>query len=70
MSEYVVLAQQYMNPEDPDSEIVEWKVGTLEQAKYWIEKWERDGLNVHVRKCTAPLNSEFVKALISNAVVR
>jgi hypothetical protein len=70
MNEYVVLAQQYMNVNDPDSELVEWKVGTLEQAKFWVEKWERDGYNVHVRKCTNPLNSEFVKALIDTAVVR
>lgn len=62
MSEYVVLATQQMNIDDPESEIAEWKVGTLEQARYWIEKWEQDGYIVHVRKCTNPLNTEFVKA--------
>lgn len=65
MDEYVVLATQYANINDPESEIPEWTVGTLEQAKYWIDKWERAGYAVHVRKCTRPLNSEFVKASIN-----
>jgi hypothetical protein len=62
MNEYVVLAHQFSNPEDWDSSIAEWKVGTIEQAKYWLEKWESEGYIVHVRQCTHPLNSEFVKA--------
>jgi hypothetical protein len=70
MNEYVILAQQYMNPSDYESELVEWKVGTLEQAKFWYEKWTGEGYNVHVRKCTNPLNPEFVQALIDTAVVR
>jgi hypothetical protein len=66
MTEYVVLAQQFGNKEDFDSSIAEWTVGTLEQARYWTEKWERDGYIVHVRKCTHPLNNEFVKAAINH----
>ncbi len=62
MNEYVVLAQVYANESDLESSIAEWTVGTLEQAAYWTRKWETEGYNVHVRKCTHPLNSEFVKA--------
>ena len=62
MTEYVVLAQTWANKEDPESNIAEWTVGTLEQAAYWTKKWERDGYIVNVRKCTHPLNTEFVKA--------
>jgi hypothetical protein len=62
MNEYVVLAQQLANKEDLESSIAEWTVGTLEQAAYWATKWERDGYIVNVRKCTHPLNTEFVKA--------
>jgi hypothetical protein len=62
MTEYVVLAQVWANKEDPDSNIAEWTVGTLEQAAYWTKKWEDEGYIVNVRKCTHPLNSEFVKA--------
>lgn len=65
MNEYVVLATQQINIDDPESEVAEWTVGTLEQAKYWTEKWERDGYAVHVRKCTHPLNNEFVKAAVN-----
>jgi hypothetical protein len=69
MNEYVVLATQFTDPTDYDTELCEWKVGTLEQAKYWIEKWESEGYHVNVRKCTNPINPEFVKALIDKAVV-
>ena len=62
MTEYVVLAQTWANKEDPESNIAEWTVGTLEQAAYWTKKWESDGYIVNVRKCTHPLNTEFVKA--------
>jgi hypothetical protein len=67
MNEYVVLAHQYANLHDPESDIAEWKVGTFEQAAYWVNKWENEGYNVHVRKCTHPLNSEFIKAGIDKA---
>lgn len=62
MNEYVVLATQYANVNDPESEIAEWTVGTLEQAAYWTKKWEDAGYKVNVRKCTHPLNPEFIKA--------
>ena len=62
MNEYVVLAQVWANESDPESNIAEWTVGTLEQAAYWTRKWEDQGYVVNVRKCTHPLNSEFVKA--------
>ena len=62
MNEYVVLAQQLANKEDLESSIAEWTVGTLEQAAYWVKKWENQGYTVNVRKCTHPLNTEFVKA--------
>ena len=62
MNEYVVLATQHMNPEDPESEVAEWIVGTMETAAYWAQKWEDQGYVVNVRKCTHPLNNEFVKA--------
>jgi hypothetical protein len=62
MNEYVVLAQQLANKEDFDSSIAEWTVGTLEHAAYWTKKWEDQGYTVNVRKCTHPLNTEFVKA--------
>ena len=62
MNEYVVLATRQWNVDDPESETCEWKVGTLEQAAHWTNKWEGEGYIVHVRKCTHPLNTEFVKA--------
>jgi hypothetical protein len=62
MNEYVVLATQWMNPSDPDSEICEWTVGTLERAAYMAKKFEDEGFTVHVRKCGNPLNTEFIKA--------
>ena len=62
MNEYVVLALQWMNKEDPQSDVAEWTVGTLEHAAHWAKKWEDQGYTVHVRKCTHPLNTEFVKA--------
>jgi hypothetical protein len=65
MTEYVVLAQVYANESDPESSIAEWVVGTLEQAAYWTRKWEDQGYKVNVRKCTHPLNTEFVKAGIN-----
>lgn len=69
MNEYVLLAQQFSNPEDPESAIAEWKVGTFEQVAYWMEKWEAEGFACHVRRCTNPLNSEFVKARIEKVVM-
>jgi len=66
MNEYVVLAQTWSNKEDPESNIAEWTVGTLEQAAYWIKKWEDQGYTVNVRKCTHPLNTEFVKASLNH----
>lgn len=62
MNEYVVLATQYMNVDDPESELCEWTVGTREQVSYWIKKWEEQGYKVNVRKCTHPLDVEFFKA--------
>ena len=62
MTEYVVLAPTMANESDPDSSIAEWIVGTLDQAAYWTQKWEDQGYTVNVRKCTHPLNTEFVKA--------
>jgi hypothetical protein len=64
MDNYVILAQQWTNPEDPDSNIAEWKVGTFEQVAYWLEKWEAEGFMCNVRRCSNPLNTEFVKARI------
>lgn len=66
MNEYVVLAHVYANEYDFDSGISEWVVGTLEQAAHWTTKWEREGYKVEVRKCTHPLNTEFVKAGINH----
>lgn len=62
MNEYVVLGYYYANPSDPESEVVEWKVGTLEQADYWHTKWSREGYIVHIRKCSHPLNAEHLFA--------
>lgn len=62
MNEYVVLAQLMANKADLESTIAEWTVGTLEHAAHWAKKWEDQGYMVHVRKCTHPLNTEFVKA--------
>jgi hypothetical protein len=62
MNEYVVLAQMWANEADPESNIAEWTVGTLEHAAYWTQKWEDQEYTVNVRKCTHPLNTEFVKA--------
>jgi hypothetical protein len=70
MTEYVVLAQQEFNIFDPESDVAEWRVGTLDQAKFWYEKWTSQGYEVQVRKCTNALNPEFVQALIDTAVVR
>ena len=70
MSEYVVLAQQLANKEDLESSIAEWMVGTMEQAAYWVQKWEDQGYIVHVRKCTHPLNPEFVKAGLNHKAER
>jgi len=64
MNEYVVLAQTTNGSIDDTA--AEWTVGTLEQAAYWTKKWEDEGYLVHVRKCTHPLNSEFVKAGINH----
>ena len=61
MDEYIVLMQSYMNPDDPDSDIADWKVGTFEQAKYWVKKWENEGYTCSVRRCTRPINIEFVR---------
>jgi|DEB0MinimDraft_6_1074348.scaffolds.fasta_scaffold01229_12 hypothetical protein len=68
MNEYVVLAQKWANPSDPESDIAEWKVGTFEQIAYWLEKWEDEGYLCNVRRCTNPLNNEFVKARIEKVV--
>jgi len=62
VNEYVVLAQMWANQDDPESNIAEWTVGTMEQAAYWTKKWEEQGYFVNVRKCTHPLNTEFIKA--------
>lgn len=62
MNEYVVLAQQWMNEADFESNVERWTVGTMEQAAYWTKKWEDQGYKVDVRKCTHPLNPEFIKA--------
>lgn len=62
MDEYIVLATKMWNFDDPESETCEWKVGTREQAQYWLSKWEDEGYVVHVRKCGRPLNPEFIKA--------
>jgi len=62
MNEYVVLAQMWGNEDGAETNIAEWTVGTLEQAAYWTKKWEDQGYFVNVRKCTHPLNTEFVKA--------
>ena len=59
MNEYVVLANKVL---DNDFGPAQWVVGTMEQAAYWTERWEGEGYIVHVRKCTHPLNTEFVKA--------
>lgn len=64
MDNYVVLATRMANPNDWESEECEWKVGTFDQAAYWVQKWEEHGFTVHVRRCTNPLNTEFVKARI------
>jgi hypothetical protein len=64
MDEYVLLAQQYANWDDPESSIAEWKVGTFEQIAYWLEKWEAEGYACSVRRCGNPLNTEFIKARI------
>lgn len=61
MDEYVILAMRYTNPSDPESDIADWKVGTFEQAKYWLSKWEEEGFICHVRRCTRPINIEFVR---------
>ena len=63
MNEYVVLANSVV---DNDFGPAQWTVGTLEQARYWTEKWEKEGYTVNVRKCTHPLNIEFVKANINH----
>jgi hypothetical protein len=62
MNEYVVLAYYYANPSDFDSEVVEWKVGTLEQSEFWYKKCEKEGYTVHIRKCSHPLNAEHLFA--------
>lgn len=64
MDEYILTAIMWTNPEDPDSDVAEWKVGTFEQVAWWLEKWEKEGYVCHVRKCSRPLNTEFVKARI------
>ena len=69
MNEYVLLAQQFGNPADFDSSIAEWKVGTFDQIVYWLNKWEAEGFICHVRRCTNPLNSEFVKARIDKVAM-
>jgi hypothetical protein len=38
MNEYIVLATQQMNPSDPDSEVCDWTVGTLEQVEYMVQE--------------------------------
>lgn len=68
MDEYVLLAQQWTNPQDPDSDIAEWKVGTFEQIAWWLEKWEAEGYICNVRRCGHPLNNEFIKARIEKVV--
>jgi hypothetical protein len=62
MNEYAVFATQYLNIEDSDSEVCEWKVGTLEQAEYWHRKWKSEGYAVHIRKVSHPLNEEHLFA--------
>ena len=62
MSEYVVLAQKFMNEADPESSIADWTVGTREQVMYYVKKWKDEGFFVSVRKCSHPLNIEFFGA--------
>jgi hypothetical protein len=62
MNEYIVLATQQMNLSDPDSEVCDWTVGTLEQAEYWYKKWEAEGYAVHIRKASHVLNAEHLFA--------
>lgn len=63
MDEYVVLAQRM------DDDDAEWKVGTFEQVKYWLDEWENQGYYCNVRKCTRPLNIEFVRAGIDKVAI-
>lgn len=67
MNEYIVLAVAYVNSNgdilsDPDSEVCDWKVGTLEQAEYWYNKWKSEGYAVHIRKASHVLNAEHLFA--------
>lgn len=66
MSEYVVLAQKFMNENDPESSIADWTVGTREQCMYYVKKWQDEGFFVSVRSCSHPLNIEFFGAGINH----
>jgi len=69
MDEYIVLAQDYTNTDADGFPAADWKVGTFEQVKYWLEKWEADGMVCQIRKCTRPLNIEFVRAGIDKVAM-
>jgi len=69
MDEYVLLAHEWANPGDEESIITEWKVGTFEQVQYWLKKWETEGFICHIRRCTRPINIEFVREGIDRVAI-